>query len=112
MDTISAFYRAQAAREAGNKMLVFDWDKAARLIKERNPTHASAGLSDDWEWTGGTIYANGKPVKNSYTHLASIWATPELKLDDDKPIPCWKYADETEWNSGTKWPESALNILK
>ena len=32
----------------GNEMKVFDWDKAAQLIKEHNPKEAIAGLSEDW----------------------------------------------------------------
>ena len=34
--------------------MVFDWNKAAQIIKERGATNASAGLSGDWEYTGGT----------------------------------------------------------
>lgn len=102
---------AAAARAAGNKTKVFDWDKAATLIRERKPKVASAGLASDWEWTGGTIFSEGKPDTESYTYLASIWATPELSLDGEV-IACWKLAEHTPgWDSGTKWPESALAIL-
>lgn len=91
--------------------MVFDWDKAARLIKERNARSASAGLRNDWEWTGGTIFVDGKPDKESYTYLASTWATPELLIDGET-IDCWRYANETpDWNHETKWPESALALL-
>lgn len=112
MDTMLAFARAEAATRAGNKPKVFDWDKAARLIKERNAQEASAGLSGDWECTGGTIFANGKPVKKEYTFLGSIWATPEIEIDGEL-IECWVWEDDSPgWNSGTKWPQSALDILK
>lgn len=111
MDSFSAFIRGEAARAAGNKQRVFDWDRAAQLIKERRPETAGAGLSGDWEYTGGTIWSDGKPDTDSYTYLSSCWATPELDLDGEI-IDCWKYEDETHgWDAGTKWPESALAIL-
>ena len=82
MDTLQAIM-INASTPNGNGK-VFDWDKAAKIIKERRPKTASAGLSEDWEWTGGTIYENGKPVKNEYTYLASRWATPILILDGEE----------------------------
>ncbi len=91
--------------------MVFDWEKAARLIKEYNATEASAGLSGDWGFTGGTIFENGKPDMESYTYLASTWATPELKIGDEI-IDCWRYAsDMPGWDCKTKWPDSALAVL-
>ncbi len=110
MNTAAAFAMGEANRNEPVK--VFDWDKAARLIKERQPTEASAGLSGDWEYTGGSIYSGGKPDLESYTYLASTWATPELDLDGEV-IDCWVWAkDMPDWDSKTKWPASALELLK
>lgn len=96
----------------GNEMKVFDWDKAAQLIKEKKPKEAIAGLSEDWFWTAGTIFSNGKPVTNGCTYLASTWATPVLILDDEEKIPCWRMQSETPgWDADTEWPESARSIL-
>lgn len=109
MNTLAAFVMGEANR--GKERMVFDWDKAAELIKERKPEHASAGLRSDWECTGGTIYENGKPVMDDYTYLASTWAVPELDLDGDV-VECYRMEHEApEWGSGTKWPKSALEIL-
>lgn len=108
MDTMQAFMMGEMNR--GKEMMVFDWDKAARIIAERKPKQAEAWLRGDWEWTGGTIYEDGKPVFDDYTYLASTWATPELDIDGEI-IDCYVMQSETEWDSGTKWPESALNIL-
>lgn len=109
MDTISAFARGEANR--GKAMMVFDWNKAARLIAERKPNEARAGLSGDWEYTGGTIYRDGTPVLDDYTYLASTWATPELELDGET-IDCYVMeSEQPDWNSGTKWPESATALL-
>ena len=95
--------------------LVFDWDKAAGLISEQKPSFAEAGLIEDWFWTGGQIYSDGKPVNqdDTYVYLASDWATPVLIMDHDidNPIHCYVDEDKTSWSANTYWPESALAIL-
>lgn len=116
MDTMQAFVRATSAQAAGAKQMIFDWNKAAQLIKERSPRIASAGLQSDWEYTGGTIYTDEDgPLtrEDSYTYLSSNWATPELDLDGDI-IPCFITSDNNpeNWDSSTMWPASALEILK
>lgn len=110
MDTFAAVAMGQANR--GKEMMVFDWDRAARLIAESKPQSASAGLSGDWGCTGDEIYADGKiiPDEDVYTYLASTWAEPELEMDG-KVIACFLMESECGWDSGTYWPESARAIL-
>jgi hypothetical protein len=109
MDTLRAFAMGQANKDKG--VMVFDWDKAARRIRETNAHTACAGLRDDWEWTGGTIYASREPI-DEYTYLASTWAVPELELDG-KIEECYRMQSEVpDWGPDTKWPESALKILR
>lgn len=110
MDSFSAFFRGEAARAAGAKMKVFDWNKAAKILKERRPREAVAGLLSDMGCTAGVIFRDGAPVLTEYTYLASVWATPILELDGEE-IECWCCEDETEWDAETKWPESALALL-
>lgn len=110
MDSFSAFARGEASRD--KPLMVFDWHKAAKLIKENKPKTASAGLESDWEWTGGEIYSNGEIIMSDYTYLSSTWATPQLDMDGEI-TPCWLYQNDCpeNWDSGTKWPESAQQIL-
>lgn len=109
MNTWMAFAMGEANR--GKEEMVFDWDKAAMLIRERKPKYASAGLRSDWEYTGGTIYKDGKPVMDDYTFLASTWAVPELNMDG-YIVECYRMKHEVpRWNPTTKWPKSALDIL-
>ncbi|MBC8424465.1 hypothetical protein H8E07_10110 [bacterium] len=109
MESIKAFAMGEANR--GRELKVFDWDRAAEIIRERGATSAGAGLSGDWEWTGGRILADGKPDMDDYTYLASTWATPELEIDGEI-IDCYRMQSETPgWDSGTKWPDSAVAIL-
>lgn len=111
MNTLEAFMLGQASQ--GLEAKVFDWDKAATLIKENKPQRAEAGLAGDWEYTGGVIYENGYPVpgEDTYVYLASTWATPQLELDGCVQN-CYKMASEVpDWNENTYWPVSALEIL-
>ena len=111
MDTLSAFAMGQANR--GKESMVFDWDKAARLIKDSNASNARAGLSGDWGYTGGEILSDGKPVaeEDACVYLASTWATPEIEIDGQR-VDCYKMESETDgWDSGTYWPSSAVDLL-
>ena len=109
MNTIDCFAMGMAT--LGEEMRVFDWDKAARIIKERNPNIVEAGLKEDWSWTGGEIWENGAEAYNPFVYLGLTWATPVLKIDGET-IPCWKMESETpEWDADTLWPESAIMIL-
>lgn len=110
MDTMSAMMWGEFSR--GEPLMVFDWDKAARLIRASGAQEARAGLQNDWEYTGGTILRDGEPVLDPGTYLASTWATPELEINGVVE-DCYRMESEAPgWNSGTVWPESALNILK
>ena len=110
MDTLKAFAMGEANR--GKELMVFDWDKAARLIKESGCAEASAGLRGDWEWTGGRIFKDGKPYRGDYTYLASTWAVPEIEIDG-RFYDCWKYEKELpRCGPNTKWTKSALAKLK
>lgn len=109
---------AEIKRECRER--VFDWDKAAKIILERKPYEAWAGLGGDFGNTGDVIYEENNIVTGGYTYLSSYWATPKLLLmdentlgfEDGEHIPCWKWKDETEWDAHTVWPQSAVNILK
>ena len=109
MDTMQLL--AMGAINRGKEKRIFDWGKAARLIKERRPQIALAVLEGDWFWTEGTIYENGAPVSPDDIILATTWATPVLVLDDEQ-IECWRMESEAPtWDSGTYWPQEALDIL-
>lgn len=111
MDTMEAFARGLASR--GNESMVFDWCKAARIIKERKPELVEAGLAGDWEWTGGRIYKDGAPVPGdqTYTFLASTWAEPMLEVDGEF-MDCYLMKSQSPgWDSSTYWPQEALDIL-
>ena len=63
MDTALAFMMGEAHRH--DPLMVFDWDTAARIIAEKSPKFAVAGLEGDFEYTSGVIWKDGKP----YLHL-------------------------------------------
>jgi hypothetical protein len=111
MDHFSAMAMGQANKH--KPLMVFDWNKAARIIKERGAASASAGLCGDWEYTGGDILRDGRPIPedDAYVYLASRWATPELEIDGET-IDCYVMESEApDWGAKTYWPQSALDIL-
>lgn len=112
MDSISAYLRGQVARERGDEQRVFDWEKAATIIKKKKVKNADAGLAGDLEWTGGSILVNGKPNKNSdCMYLSSNWARPILIINGEE-IECWKYQNEVpRWGANTMWPKIAREIM-
>lgn len=112
MDTLSAFAMGEVNRY--KPMMVFDWVRAARIIKERKPKTACAGLRGDWEYTGGEIYANRAPVpaEDTYVYLASTWAVPEIEVDGDVE-ECYKMqSDVPGWDAKTYWPAEAKQIIE
>lgn len=111
MDSMSAFAMGSANR--GKQQKVFDWDRAAQIIGDAGANDASAGLIEDYDWTGGSIFADGAPVPadDTYVYLASTWATPTLIVDGDSH-ECWRMESEApDWGAKTYWPQSALDIL-
>lgn len=112
MENAKAF--AMGLANQHKELMVFDWDKAARLIKEKKVNYAEAGLQGDWEYTGGKIFEDNKPVpkEDTYVYLASTWATPEIEINGEL-FDCYKMQSETpDWDSGTYWPDSALAIIQ
>lgn len=112
MDTLAAFAMAIANKD--KELMVFDWDKAANIIKERKPHSVVAGLAEDMEYTSGVIYENGKVLSRNetYTYLSSTWAIPTLVIDNHEEIECYKMKSGTpNWDSDTYWPQSSLDIL-
>ena len=115
MDTMSAWLLGMANR--GREQRVFDWEKAAKIIAERKPLYAIAGLRGDMGYTAGYIYADGEIDNDDYTYLASTWATPVLVLGEAdynaEEIECYRMQSETPgWDEHTKWPKEALRILE
>jgi len=111
MDTFSAFMMGERSRD--RESMVFNWELAARIIMMKNPEVVRAGLRSDWEYTGGTIWRDGKPVpqEDTYTFLASTWAIPEIDVDGEI-MECYLMQSEVpDWNANTYWPPEALRIV-
>lgn len=110
------FELAAFKRKDKSKMKVFDWHKAVRIIKKHNIKNASAGLAEDWSYTGDIILKNGKPItadNDTYTYLASVWATPVLLIEGtDEGIECWCWDDHCNWDAKTCWPKTALWLME
>ena len=94
------------------ELMVFDWEKAAEIIRDRKPQFAVAGLYGDYAYTSGVIWQNGKIATAEFTYLASKYAKPMLILDYEEAIECYKMESETPgWDAYTRWPEAARLIV-
>lgn len=102
----NAFNKGRANKSS--PVMVFDWAKAARKIRELNPKIAKMGLDGDFAQTAKIIYENGEVVINDYIRTSSTWATPLLILDR-KVFICFYTAPKDTWSN---WTESTINILK
>ena len=111
--------RGRVAKKENKPFMVFDWDKAASIIKDRLSKQpdlvAEAGLQRDWDCTGGIIFEKGKPVSDSYTYLCSNWAVPTLILswggDEQEAVACWLKESDCRFNEESKWDDNSLSIL-
>jgi len=84
------------AIKSGDRMKMYDYNKAIKRIKEVKPREASLGMLEDWCYTAEVIYEKGKFVfdlskKPMIAGIrGSIWATPTLEMDGVKE-ECWVY---------------------
>lgn len=118
LDGFNPYGQGRINAEKGMPQMAFDWDKAAKIIKEKFEKHkdlqAEAGLQGDWDYTGGIIFKNSKPTNDEYTYLSSNWATPTLILFYDgeyqEEIVC-EVEENERFGSCSKWDEISLSIL-
>ena len=93
-----------------NSYKVFDWTKAAEIIKEKQCKEAMAGLDEDWYWTADYIVEDGKAKVKNGCFLASNWATPVLDIEGER-VECWFPLMKSErhtYDANGFWPKEAL----
>jgi len=94
----------------------YDYKKAKETINSYLKDHrgygkllsASLGMEEDWNWTGTTIWLNGKYIVKltDKTKLSgidrSVWASPVLELEFEDgfvfKIPCYKIQSNEQDN--------------
>lgn len=126
MDTFAAGILGMANR--GREQMVFDWEKAANIIKDYLEEHngedieIAASLRGNEGNTYGFIYSNGKFNTDDHGYLASTWAKPQIVIfnyslndmyeDEGTKIPCYKMQHEVpDWNASTWFPKEFTDIL-
>lgn len=112
-------------KEKNKSLKVFDWIKAAKIIKENNIQNASIGLSITMEDTI-SILQNGKPIKTTGVMFSSSDYNPILiNNDSGEMMDCFFNINErymkpnnletprsTEETMLLEWPKVALDIIK
>ena len=105
---------------------VFDWIKAARLIKEYHIQNASVGSDHSGEKTF-TILKNGNPVKNNNYMIPLFDGANPVLIDNDRreTMNCFVVIHENDDSNSVnihpfesdkkiislKWPIEALDII-
>jgi hypothetical protein len=112
MDLNTHSKAAMAETRKDGREMVFDWEKAARVIVERRATAAAAYLGNDYRATWRPILSEGRPADTEFIWLASAWGIPTLEINGETAVPCWRWTDETSWDGSTYWPAAALAILR
>ncbi len=112
-------------RAKTKSLKVFDWIKAAKIIKENNIQNASIGLTNTVDDTI-SIFQNGKPLKITGNMFLSSESNPVLiNNDSGEIINCFFSINEqdmgynhlytpssTEVPKVSGWPKVALDIIK
>ena len=95
--------------------MVFDWERAADLLRKRRPRAAYVSMVGKRERsTPVLIYKDGEIVHDSLYGWGyyDAFDTPTLLIDGDE-IECFRLENTiTTWALGDYWPESARRILK
>lgn len=87
-------------RLQGQKIMVFDWEKAAELITEYNIMNAEAFIRNDEITTCGKIIDNGRLVADHDAILESYQNKPTLRnMDNGEEWECFKYRCTTNWTA-------------
>lgn len=79
------------ATKPRGQMKYLDWDRVWMYIKQYPHSTISVGLCEDWNNTGGCIWADGD-FESEYVYDHSTWATPIIDIDGEE-IECWTYED-------------------
>lgn len=97
------------------RVRVFDWDRAAALIKATGAQTALAGIDKDWLSSSDSIFDDGRARVDS---ACQAWTenpnmSPCLELDG-KRMPCFKemwVSDITVADRRAIWPGRSAEIL-
>lgn len=95
-------------------MKIFNWLKAAQLIKAKGCDSAIAFLQNDRYHTAGFIFLDGEIVSrsDSTAYLASEVDEPVIEIAGEV-ISCGiEESDSPGWSLETWWPDEAVEVLK
>ena len=96
-----------------------DFKKAYQIIENEkdNIDYVIGGLAEDWEYTKGTIFTNGKYVEkdeNNFEtpYFSSYWTTPSIEISyknsKSKMIKCYKESNKCYCNIPKWWQKNNL----
>ena len=98
------FFEVSAAcvenMQEGEKMVVFDWDKAAELIIEHDMCNAEAFIQGEEDTTSGVILLDKHLVGDHGAVLESYRGLPVLRdMDTRREFHCYRERPVTNWTA-------------
>ena len=91
-DFLDPFINPQPFKIEG-KVKLLDWERLKKICEEHPNSTIEAGLMEDWDYTSGTVFEDGKRIEPDYIYALSRWATPICLIDYKEEIECWVYVD-------------------
>ncbi len=106
-------------KEERKEFKSLDFEKAYQIIENEkdNIDYVTGGLAEDWEYTEGTIFMDGKYVKKDENdfespYFSSYWATPAIEINykngESKMIECYEESNECCWEIPKWWLNNNL----
>lgn len=84
----------------GPKIMIFDWEKAAKIITQKNIMNAEAFIRNDEISTCGKIIDEGHLVADHDAILESYHDKPTLRnMDTGDEWECYTYRSTTNWTA-------------
>ena len=83
MDTMEAYNRCLDAVSKGNKLKCLNLEKLHEYVEkqEKEIQRITAGIDEDWEYTGDTIYKDDEWIDDNMSWTRSLWGTPIAYID-------------------------------
>lgn len=105
MDWYEGPWRFNMSSEYVGTWRVLDWMAALYYISKANGKSVYAGLSEDWDYTCGVIYENGRLVRDERVFIVARESTPCVAIGsrNSERIPCWRTTHDRLTTGAPDW---------
>ena len=102
MSFIGGMLEGRSRPIAPGSMKFLDFEKAEQICLSHPDSTVVAGLMEDWGYTSGIIFKDGKWYDGGVLYAQSFWATPIVDVDGEE-IECWTHVPTVETGVPKWW---------